>query len=487
MSPFFRGSVRPVKKHPRPWSTNPRLNPDLGKDNTHLSILGLPIQETDVTLPVFNNIYRRPSLDDIRKPVVDAPNGYSRPEPITEETTSEEVHEAVIGETDRPAPVAALAETTDSPEPVGHAAPSTTNTDASQTEPAVVASSEAHDVEREPAVDVPAQENVKDTISSEPLPSSTASATLENWPFQADITTTNGFIGKDSSEDRFVERAGPETTTADETVPVVETAETAENAETEPVGTDAVPAEVSSVETETEQHHDGAEAPSSDVVSSAAGYESAPQSLPTETLATISEEAPAAENEGPEASTEHVEAREKYALSGLEVIKEEDPPVATEEAAASGTEPVAAEDPAHRDEKPENPADHSAPESAQSPASIQTKTSLRGDTPPATEELRAATPRTPAVDHMPTVAEDTAEDEPEHDQSPGDTPSIPRHSQVAPPAGEYTTRSNRDSIAVSSVEGSVGMNEEPLVTDEQLEVSDEFKPGMRMYPVEAPH
>ncbi|PSR94000.1 hypothetical protein BD289DRAFT_451561 [Coniella lustricola] len=62
MSPFFRGSVRPAKKHPRAWSTNPRLNPDLNKEEpARLSILGLPSQPTDVLLPVFNGVYYKPS------------------------------------------------------------------------------------------------------------------------------------------------------------------------------------------------------------------------------------------------------------------------------------------------------------------------------------------------------------------------------------------------------------------------------------------
>lgn len=71
MSPFFRGSVRPAKKHPRAWSTNPRLNPDmLGKQQQEtgtgtaatprFSILGLPSQPTDVLLPVFNGVYLKP-------------------------------------------------------------------------------------------------------------------------------------------------------------------------------------------------------------------------------------------------------------------------------------------------------------------------------------------------------------------------------------------------------------------------------------------
>lgn len=64
MSPFFRGSVRLTKKHPRPWSLNPRLNPDLAKDEPRMSILGLPSTDTDVTLPVFNSVNGRTSLKE---------------------------------------------------------------------------------------------------------------------------------------------------------------------------------------------------------------------------------------------------------------------------------------------------------------------------------------------------------------------------------------------------------------------------------------
>lgn len=503
MSPFFRGNVRPAKKHPRTWSLNPRLNPDLevlGKDNTRLSILGLPTQETDVTLPVFNNVYTKPSLDDLKEPVVYTVNGDSHPEPIPEETTTEEVHGPATAETDRPAPVPAVAETTHVPEPIDSAALSTIDTHANERQPAD-ASTEARHVEGEPAVEAPVPENVKATISpksAEPVPVSTTPANVENWPLPAALPTTNGLIGKGSSEDTFDESAGPDTITADDTVPPAETAEV------KSVQTDAVPAEESALAAETEPHRDVVEAPSSDPVGSAAGYESAEAEVthemfagaghveehPVEHLATIDEEVPAAESEEPVVSRpEPVEAHEEYALSGLEVIKEEEP-------ATGGTEPLSTgEDPAtlRHDEKSEpwaNNNSNNTPEIAEGSAPAQAI--FHGEEPTAAEEqgAAAATPRTPAVDEMPSVTEDTADNEQAsaQDESAAEGPSIPRHSEAEqPPAGEYTTRSNRDSVAISSVESSVGMNEEPLVTDEQLEVSDEFKPGVRMYSVETPH
>lgn len=60
MSPFFRGSVRPPRKHPRPWSLNPRLNPDIAKDghiDAHASIYGVGTNKEAITLPVHNGIY----------------------------------------------------------------------------------------------------------------------------------------------------------------------------------------------------------------------------------------------------------------------------------------------------------------------------------------------------------------------------------------------------------------------------------------------
>lgn len=65
MSPFFHGGVRPVKKYPRPWSLNPRLNPDLNKGDARMSILGLPSFETGINLPVFNGVYPKPGKDEL--------------------------------------------------------------------------------------------------------------------------------------------------------------------------------------------------------------------------------------------------------------------------------------------------------------------------------------------------------------------------------------------------------------------------------------
>ena len=57
MSPFFRGSVRPPRRHPRPWSMNPRLNPDIVMDGT--SEKDHPSQTAEIGLPVTNSIYGR--------------------------------------------------------------------------------------------------------------------------------------------------------------------------------------------------------------------------------------------------------------------------------------------------------------------------------------------------------------------------------------------------------------------------------------------
>ncbi|KAJ4419943.1 hypothetical protein N0V82_004657 [Gnomoniopsis sp. IMI 355080] len=65
MSPFFHGGVRPVKKYARPWSMNPRLNPELNKGDARISILGLPSFETGINLPVFNGVYPKPGKDEL--------------------------------------------------------------------------------------------------------------------------------------------------------------------------------------------------------------------------------------------------------------------------------------------------------------------------------------------------------------------------------------------------------------------------------------
>lgn len=56
MSPFFRGGVRPPRRHPRPWSMNPRLNPDLKTDDTNEKRTFVD-DETEIRLPVTNNTY----------------------------------------------------------------------------------------------------------------------------------------------------------------------------------------------------------------------------------------------------------------------------------------------------------------------------------------------------------------------------------------------------------------------------------------------
>lgn len=72
MSPFFRGSVRPPRRHPRPWSMNPRLNPDLvlekASEKEHL------VEPAGVRLPVTNSIYGKPSAPAV-VPDLPATNG----------------------------------------------------------------------------------------------------------------------------------------------------------------------------------------------------------------------------------------------------------------------------------------------------------------------------------------------------------------------------------------------------------------------------
>ncbi|KUI74449.1 hypothetical protein VM1G_10083 [Cytospora mali] len=81
MSPFFRGSVRPPRRHPRPWSMNPRLNPDLIVDEANEK--GQPVEQAELRLPVTNSIYGKPAE---LTPVPDLPTTNGRHTPEEAET-----------------------------------------------------------------------------------------------------------------------------------------------------------------------------------------------------------------------------------------------------------------------------------------------------------------------------------------------------------------------------------------------------------------
>ncbi|ROW10589.1 hypothetical protein VMCG_01788 [Cytospora schulzeri] len=72
MSPFFRGSVRPPRRHPRPWSMNPRLNPDLVMDDANEK--ENLVEPAEVRLPVTNSIYGKP-IESTAVPDLPATNG----------------------------------------------------------------------------------------------------------------------------------------------------------------------------------------------------------------------------------------------------------------------------------------------------------------------------------------------------------------------------------------------------------------------------
>lgn len=95
MSPFFHGSVRPPRKHPKPWSLNPRLNPDIAKEGAagapdgangttrrpivpRASTYGLGANKEAITLPVHNGVYvyddssRRSADGEDEEVIVDA-------------------------------------------------------------------------------------------------------------------------------------------------------------------------------------------------------------------------------------------------------------------------------------------------------------------------------------------------------------------------------------------------------------------------------
>lgn len=407
MSPFFRGSVRPTKKHPKPWSLNPRLNPDLAKDGPRMSILGLPSTETDVILPVFNSVYGRSSL---KEPVAISLNGardFHTHKAIPEEVDDlpQQSTEAAISETagvagrDLSRVDAPAAET---PQPVTTTAAETTET-----------------VDEPPSAPQPVEEDSpEETIKPAPA---------EPAPLSQDLS---------ASDDRPLPAAASSSPIVDSTPE--------ESAE---------PIEV--------RHQPD----KGDAGRESAGAEGKRElfagSLPAETLPAIDEEAPAAvaaaEEEEPIAVPEAVDP----GVSGLESIEEV--PEAETPAAAAAADPFGA-----------------------AKASVGEESSEGVVEKPAVSQLPAA-----ATDEISEVAPEVDAPEPlAPDEEAAEAPVVPRQSVLAAPVaatdeGEAPVTSGTRSSFTGSVSGSVATNEEPLVTDEQLEVSDEFKPGVKMYQMES--
>lgn len=418
MSPFFRGNVRPVKKHPRPWSLNPRLNPDVSKDNARISTVGLSSTATDLGSPVFNHAYAtRHSLpEETEEPVVvadlnsEAQPGKAEAAVATEPRTDDIVPETHTAETARVAEPATAGSTADA-----------AAAESAQTQPAATSSTQA-DGPDHPQETIP-------TAPSDPAPEP-RTLTLPNKGLYVESPIINHFVMHDAVDRHPTVEGGSRL--ANEIEPDVVGTPAAAGAGLETTEGEVRPTEVF------------------------AG------SLPAEEgpLPPIDEEDPAAvvENEEPVVVLPEQSEEGASTASGLEVIEEEREP----EAAAPGERDAAG-------------ADNSG---AEAPAVETTNLNLRGGE-------RDVAGRPEVADDADATPEATQE--PFDDTDSAEAPFVPRHSMILPappPIGDYASTPGTESFAGSSAsrEGSVlANNEEPLMLDEQLEVSDEFKPGVKTF------
>lgn len=461
MSPFFHGSVRPVKRYPRPWSLNPRLNPDLDKgSSTRMSILGLPSFETGTNLPVFNGLYPKPSrpeLSKIDEAVVVSLSGDSRAEP-TEKQPHDDEHDV---------PVMHAVETTSVTEPSAESATIETDSHAVERtplEPIIEAPTvEAPAVEapaiEAPAIEVPADEYATETAPPEPSESSSAALTTttenpvlpgpEPLPVEAPIVNDvvdHGILGDDSPESAKSEHHPTVEATengARDAAAIAETAEEEQTPTNEKASNPGAVVEnkyrVDDIEPQSEL-----EEPVSSPVQAGAEVERAIKSpnIPASPLPPIREEPVASEE--PEANLEHVvsEAHDQGAVSAgaaglgsLEVIKEE---------AAVSDVPVTA---AHED-------------------ALGSDANLHGDSA-VTNEVLATSGLTP-VDEYPEILEDAAaSDEPAAivGEESGTDPIAIKDEEAAP-TNEILTASGLTPVdeAPEGAEGEPAVSEE-LVTD----------------------
>lgn len=432
MSPFFRGSVRPARKHPRPWSLNPRLNPDLPEDvrsgTPRFSMLGLPIQETEVTLPVFNGVYPKPSSFDhttIAEEEKDASMAMN-------EKTDEGVHVEDIGVASTPAMEPVLAE---------------------ENETAHVA--EAKEVE-------PQMQTLMDEVTTSQLAETTTAleapavapapkhltVPANNWPLPVESPIINDFVkeGADSQP------ASP--------VSVEREAAPAPEASTESYVLD-----VSYGENEALAEQTSTSVPqeaTADPVSHAA----LSGSIPAEFLPTVKEE-PAAEHSEEEMTptAEHahnVSSQEPDPVAEIPEIRQ---PVDTE----THHEELQSQEVVEKEEEDEDDND-----SAEAPS-----------VPRHSPELPAGT-----VDALPPQMLHDEDDDDDDDDYEDDfeTPATGfDHFATAMDEQEeprYVDEYHPGGATASAEASSI---EEPLVSDEQLDVSEEFKPGVRLHAVDPAH
>lgn len=322
-----------MKKYARPWSLNPRLNPELSKGNARMSILGLPSFETGIQTPVFNGVYPKPSRDDLSnvdEAVVVSSNDHLDSELVKEEPRDIDT-EGPVGQPDATINATAPtdAENATSPEVFGNDAQ-----DSKQLDHIVEASDEAEFHQQ------PVSENAKEIASlgsSEPTPQPGPVPDEPKLSDREPVQEAESPVIKDFAKDGSLGR---------ETAPAIETAE-AEQPQIDEAGTNEI------TEAENEHHTDDSKTPLQPV--DAAAIESTQSEIeqaddiPAEPLPSVSD-APMEDKEedeeqqqppmmhdsqlsdlGPDDQTESVSG--PAGLGPLDVIKEE-PPVAEEPATA---------------------------------------------------------------------------------------------------------------------------------------------------------
>ncbi|KAF3768599.1 hypothetical protein M406DRAFT_107490 [Cryphonectria parasitica EP155] len=464
MSPFFRGSVRPTKKHPRPWSLNPKLNPDLGTDGgvgAHVSLLGLPSQQTTVTLPVFNGVYSKPDEELLAIPPAHHEENEAK---VNEEVPAKVVVDDAAGGLPKTEKVAAetsapLAETVGvTGEPPSREDVGVTN----EVEPASasVVAEDAQEPTPEPAEEAHIGEtSLRDTPAPEAQETLAAQPSVSSYPaLTSDSAVVDDPAHHDSQE-----------TVQNEPPKQVGTGfgEQVEEERTEPAGHESQPVPVQAEEESSEPAEQAVVSapPPSEAV--AEGVLPPVRESPVEPLATISEEPPA--------------GAQQTLPTEPPPVPVEDPslPTISEEHQETGDEVVDSHEESAQSQEADHDSSHAFStggiegEGAKEPAEEEEEEEEEDETEALLTEEHSAAAEAPIVPRRLDDSEDTAT--PAAVSGEGDQATSTEHHRVV-------SHGPHASTASTSVEGSVA--NEPLITDEQLEVSDEFKPGVATYTTE---
>lgn len=454
MSPFFRGSVRPQRKHPRPWSLNPRLNPDIAKDDrdARASIYGVGRKE-EITLPVHNGVYR-----DVAERTVGIEAPTVNAAPFVAETGKKEDLPVV----NNSSPYAGSLRTAHAAETSGwktEAIPEEseegsqetlpTRTDKAETPLAAPDTVATKDVQpevrdRETPVEQSREEPEEKALETAPAPlyfdvSETGNPATEALPV-AESTINPG----ESSENPPLP-AESNATPSEE----IETAQAIEPHISEPIGAERIEENPSSATAELEPAEQNDLKEASDQSSRAA--EVAPAAV--EEPAGASPDAEVQPEEAP-APIEQAPASEAVTAAEAPVIQSE-VPAQTIEAGAVPVEGTLTPPPEnHRkfDEKAGGEGHEERAETDDESAAEAPFVPDHRHTPPSSRKASAQSDRTT-------------------------TAAVADHINEVPPTEMVGSKSDEP----TSVEGSIA-NEEPLMLDEQLEVSDEFRPGVKINP-----